>query len=96
MAAIGGVLAILVAVWFYNTAVKLDLNPWQWIIGGVIIFYGVKYLWVKGILKPLLGASLAANHSGVIRLIIELSGDALAAFCAMLFRSRIMLRQKPE
>jgi hypothetical protein len=96
MAAIGGLVAILVTVWFYNTAVKLQLNPWQWIIAALIIFYGVKFLWIKGILKPLLGSSITATSSWVIRLIFELSADALAAFCAMLFRSRVMLKQKPK
>jgi hypothetical protein len=32
---IGGVISVLVCIWFYRTALRLNLNVLQWIVGAL-------------------------------------------------------------
>ena len=35
---LGGVIAVLICVWFYHTANKQNLNPLPWIVGGLVVY----------------------------------------------------------
>ncbi|HYE35766.1 hypothetical protein [Methylocaldum sp.] len=89
---IGGIISVLICVWFYRTATRLNLNVLQWIVGALIVYYGIKAIWTYAILKPLLGGSFT-YYSMTAGIMIELSGALLGAFGAALFRNRIMLKQ---
>ena len=88
----GGVIAILLCAWFYQTATKIHLNPLQWIIGALIVFYGVRYAWTFALLKPLMGVYFK-SHTMLTGVMIELSGALVGAAVAALFRSKVMLKQ---
>jgi len=90
---VGGVIAVLICVWFYHTAIKLNLNPLQWIVGALIVYYGAKFGWTFGILRPLMGTSFKI-HTMLTEVIIEVSGSLLGAACAAFFRSKVMLKQQ--
>jgi len=89
---VGGVIGVLICVWFYQTAIRLKLNPLQWIVAALIIYYGVKFAWTFWLLKPLMGASFK-THTMLTGIMIEVSGSLVGAACAALFRNRAMLRQ---
>jgi hypothetical protein len=91
---IGGVISVLICVWYYRTADRLKLNPLQWIVGGLILFYGARAGWTYGIVKPLMGAGFD-RHSMTAGILIELTGALLGAACAALFHNKIMLKQAP-
>ena len=88
----GGLIAALLCYWFYQTAVRLSLNPLQWVVGALIIFYGIRYAWTFALLKPLLGAAFK-NHGMMGGLLIELSGAAVAAGVVALFHAKVMLKR---
>jgi hypothetical protein len=88
----GGLIAALLCYWFYQTAIRVKLNPLQWVVGALIIFYGVRYVWTFALLKPLMGAAFK-NHGMVSGLMIELSGAVVAAAVVALFHAKVMLKQ---
>lgn len=92
---VGGVIGVLICVWFYQTAIKLKLNPLQWIVGALIVYYGVKFLWTFVILKPLMGTSFK-THTMMTGVMIEVSGSLIGALCAAFFRSKVMLKQQVD
>jgi len=88
----GGVVAALLCVWFYQTATKIHLPPLKWVVGALILFYGVRYAWTFGVLKPLMGVQFK-THTMWTGVLIELSGVLIGGVLAALFRSKIMLKQ---
>lgn len=88
----GGVAAALLCIWFYQTATKIHLHPLKWVVGVLILFYGVRYAWTFGVLKPLMGTQFR-THSMLTGVLIELSGVLIGGALAALFRSKVMLKQ---
>lgn len=70
------IVAILIAIWFYNAAKKARKgNVWSWVAIGVIVYYVSGALWVYGILPtfmdrqthaPSLSAGVAIELSGIM------------------------------
>ncbi|CAI8876577.1 hypothetical protein [Methylocaldum szegediense] len=89
---IGGVVAVLICVWFYRTAIRLNLNVVQWIVGALIVYYGIKAIWMYGILKPLMGGSYR-YYTATAGVLMEVSGALLGALGAVLFRNLVMLKK---
>jgi hypothetical protein len=89
---IGGLLSVFVFGWFYHTATQLRVNPFQWAIGALIVFYLVRYGWTYALLKPLMGAHFT-NHSMATGVVIEISGALLGVAAAAWFRSAVLLKQ---
>lgn len=91
---VGGIVGLLICVWFYRSADRIKLsNPIQWVVGAVIVYYGVKALWTYVILKPMLGGSFA-SHSMTAGILIEFSGTALGALGAVWLHYKVMLKQR--
>lgn len=88
----GGLIAALLCYWFYQTATRMKLNPLQWVIGALIIFYGVRFAWTFVVLKPVMGAAFR-NHSMLAGILIELSGAIIAAAITALFHAKVMVKQ---
>lgn len=88
----GGVIAILLCAWFYQTATRIHLPPLRWVLGALILFYAVRYIWTFAILKPLMGIHFK-THTMLTGIMIELSGALIGAGVAALFRSKVMLKQ---
>lgn len=86
----GAVVAVLICVWYYHTATKLNINPLPWIIGALILYYGVKYGWTYGVMKPMFGKMMFGP------LINDLSGAVVGLIAAAIFRSTSLLKQKPQ
>jgi hypothetical protein len=89
---VGGVIGFLICIWFYLTADRLKLNPLQWIVGALIVYYGAKALWTFVILKPLMGFGYT-HYNMIGGIVMEALGTLLGVAACWLFRSRIMLKQ---
>ncbi len=89
---LGGVVAVLICVWFYHSASKNNINPLPWIVGALIVYYGAKVGWTYGVVKPLMGGG-AGRRGMTALLMIEVSGSLIGAACAAWFRSNVMLKQ---
>ena len=92
---VGGVIAVLVCVWFYQTASKLNINPLPWIVGALILYYGAKFGWIFGVVKPLMGGNFL-GYGAMAGFLIELSGALAGAGVAAVFRSKVLLKQTPN
>jgi hypothetical protein len=89
---IGGVVSVVICVWFYRTALRLNLSVLQWIVGALIVYYGIKAIWTYAVLKPVLGGSFT-YYSATAGVMMEVSGALLGALGAVLFRNLVMLKQ---
>lgn len=89
---IGGVVSVVLCVWFYRTALRLNLSVLQWIVGALIVYYGIKAIWTYAVLKPVLGGSFT-YYSATAGVMMEVSGALLGALGAVLFRNLVMLKQ---
>lgn len=92
---IGAIAVLLIAVWFYRTANRLQLPPLAWVVGGVIAYYAGFVVWLYLILKPLLGDAFR-NHSFLLGLGMDVSSVLVGVSVAALFRWKILLRQGRE
>lgn len=86
----GAIIAVIICVWYYQTATKININPLPWIVGALVIYYGLKYGWTLGVAKPLISKKLATP------LFNDLTGAAVGVIGAALFRSKVLLKQKPS
>jgi len=85
----GAAVAVLICVWYYQTATKLNINPLPWIVGALIIYYGVKYGWTYGIARPVFGPRVLSP------MVNDLSGAVFGGIAAAVFRALVLLKQKP-
>lgn len=86
---IEGILAILVAVWFYQTARRSGRDAFGWAAVGAGVFYATVFLWV-GLNKTDFMEQL--HHQNVaVGIFIHYLGSALGLFTAWLVR-RVWLR----
>ncbi len=65
----GGLIAIVIAFWFYRSAESRDLPGIQWAIGGAIAFYVPNFIWSLMIAKPMMNQLHAQNAAGMASLL---------------------------
>lgn len=84
---LGGLIAIAVAVWFFNTAQKIpDKDPIQWGAIGAAVYYTIVALWT---FITDIGFMADLHHKNVvIGMIIYYMGPALGVLVAWLVRRR--------
>ncbi len=85
----GAVVAVLICVWYYQTATKININPLPWIVGALVIYYGLKYGWTYGVARPVFGPRMLSP------MVNDLSGAAIGAIAVAVFRAKVLLKQKP-
>lgn len=66
---IGGILAILIALWYYRTAEARHLPGFQWAAGGAIAYYVPNFLWSLLVAKPMINQLHAQNATGMASLL---------------------------
>lgn len=89
------IVAILVAVWFYNAAKKAKKNNiWFWVAIGVVAYYVFGALWVYGVLPNIMGRQFA-SPSLFAGIAIELSGIVAGLSVVILIWFRF-LRSSPN
>lgn len=66
---IGGVIAILIAYWYYRTAESRGLPNFQWAFAGLISFYIPNFIWSLAIAKPMMNSLHAQNATATASLL---------------------------
>ncbi|MEY2700112.1 MAG: hypothetical protein RIQ52_867 [Pseudomonadota bacterium] len=89
---VGGFLAAVICFWYYQTAINRQLNAFQWMIGGLVVFYMTRFVWTYAILKPLLGDGWK-HHSMATGVMVEVSGALVSVAVAWYFRKKVMLQK---
>lgn len=84
-----GIGAIIIAVWFYLSAIKAGKNPWTWVAAGVVIYYLVGVFWMYGILKPIMGHSFYI-HRMATGVAIKASGIVVGLLAGALVRWKFL------
>ena len=80
----GGVVAILIALWYYRTAEARKLPTVQWAFAGVICYYIPNIAWSLMIAKPWLNTLHAAPTGSVMATVVGFSSVFVGAFVAIL------------
>lgn len=90
---LGGIAALLIAVWFYKTAVATkDPKPWLWVFIGVVCFYGVFTGWSFIVARPILLMVSQQHHNYALTFLIWSSGILAAAGFAAFIRHRYLVQ----
>jgi hypothetical protein len=62
---IGGIIAIVIAYWFYRTAEAGRLPAMQWAVGGAIAFYVPNFIWALAVAKPMMSQLHSQNATAM-------------------------------
>lgn len=82
--------AIIVFIWFYQSAVKHgSKNVWGWAASGVVAYYLSGIIWVYWILKPAMGKSFH-NLTPFQGALVEISGIAVALLVVYAIKRRFL------
>jgi hypothetical protein len=88
---IGGIIAIVIALWFYRTAESRHLSGIQWAIGGAIAFYIPNFIWSLMVAKPMMNQLHAQNATGMASM-LGFSSVFVGAIVAILVHFLILRR----
>ena len=80
---------LLVAFWFYTSALKVGKDPWLWLSIGVLSYYATRVFWTYLIVKPIMGKGFF-NHSMAVGTGIELSAILAGSAVAALIRLKVI------
>jgi len=86
MLAIG---AILIAIWFFNSAKYAKKNPYLWATIGVISYYIFSVFYIYGIIKPVLGHTFFI-HRMKTGIAIKASALVFGVLMAVLIRWKFL------
>jgi uncharacterized membrane protein YgaE (UPF0421/DUF939 family) len=80
---IGGIVAILMAYWFYRSAEAHGLPVFQWAFAGLISYYIPNFIWSLMVAKPWIN-SLHAQNGTVLATLLGFSSVLVGALAAFL------------
>ncbi len=92
----GGIISILIAVWFYRTAEAKKAPAFQWAFVGFITYYLPNLIWTFWVAKPAV-VRMHATSAGLSATLIGHSGILLGVVCAGLVWMQVLKKLKtPE
>lgn len=93
MRIIGGVIAILIAIWFYRTAESKGVEPFPWAIAGTIFYYLPMGLWTW-----IVGPMLRNPHptSAGTPFLVLLAPTVVGVGVAALLNMFVLMKVKPQ
>jgi hypothetical protein len=80
---IGGIVAVLIAYWFYRSAEARNLPTFQWAFAGLIAYYIPNFIWSLTVAKPWMN-SLHAQNATATAGILGFSSVFVGAVVAIL------------
>jgi hypothetical protein len=89
---IGGIVAILIAYWYYRSAEQRHLPGFQWAFAGLIAYYIPNFIWSLSVAKPWLN-KLHAQTPSIMNTLVGFSSVFVGAAVAILVY-RLVLRGK--
>jgi len=78
---LGGVVAVLIALWFYRTADSKGAPAIQWAVAGLIAYYVPNFIWSIWVAKPIL-QTLHAQSAPIKASLVGHSSIVIGAACA--------------
>ena len=63
---IGSVAAILIFVWFYNTAPRSGRNPLNWAIAGFVVYFIIALFWTYFINPSIKDAAMHSRNTALM------------------------------
>ena len=90
---IGTITSLLVGYWFYQSAHKVEKNPFKWLAVGMIFYYGARIVWTYAIIRPLMGQSFY-QHSMMTGAIIESTAIAVGVVLVALIHRRFLVSKR--
>jgi hypothetical protein len=92
---LGGIVALLIAVWFYRSAEARGLPSVPWAVAGVIAYYVPNFIWSLMVAKPWL-TTLHVQNAAAMSSLVGHSSIFVGLFFAVLARQFALLRVKPK
>lgn len=89
----GGIISILIAVWFYREAESKRAPAFQWAFVGFITYYLPNLIWTFWVAKPTV-VKLHAQNAGLSASLIGHSGILLGVVCAGLVWLQVVRKLK--
>lgn len=93
MRVVGGIIAILVAIWFYRTAESKGAEPFSWAVAGTIFYYLPMGLWTW-IVNPMIRNPYVTSEGS--SLIVHLGPTLAGIVTVVLLRQFVLLKVIPR
>lgn len=90
---LGGIVAVLIAVWFYRSAEGRGLPQIPWSVAGVVAYYVPNFIWSLLVAKPWL-SNLHAQNAAVLSSVVGHSSILVGAVFAVLAHRLALLRAR--
>jgi len=84
---VGGIAVILIAIWFYRSALAAGKNPLPWVFVGFVSFYLPALLWTMWV-TPDLRDMVEHNQSTMLAMVVRFGYVAVGVLCATLVRAK--------
>lgn len=91
---LGGIVAVLIAYWFYRSAMERGLPNFQWAFAGLVAYYVPNFIWSLLVAKPWM-ASLHAKNATFMAGVIGHSSILVGVACAYLVH-KFFLQKAPK
>ncbi len=80
---IGGLISILIALWYYKSAQSRAQPALQWAFAGAIVYYIPNFIWSLAVAKPMMN-QLHAQNAGALGSLLGFSSVFVGLLCAAL------------
>lgn len=78
---LGGLVAVVIAFWFYRTADSKGAPAMHWAVAGLIAYYVPNFIWSLWVAKPIL-QTLHAQSAPIKASLVGHSSIVIGAVCA--------------
>ena len=92
---IGSIAAILVFVWFYNTASNSGRNPLHWAIAGFVVYFIVALIWTYFV-NPSIKDAAMHSRSVLLMYIVRYAYIVVAVTCAVIFNLKVGKKKQAD
>jgi hypothetical protein len=92
---IGSVAAILVSVWFYNTASRSGRNPLHWAIAGFVVYFIVALCWTYFINPGIKDLAMHGRNT-LLMYISKYAYIVVAVACSVFFNMTVGKKKDVE
>ncbi len=79
---VGSIAALFIAYWYYQCAVKQNLNPVKWVAIGVLVYFIPAVIWTV-MVTPGLKDTVEHNQSVLLGLFVRFAYIAVGVGCAV-------------
>ena len=79
---LGGIIAILIGVWFYQTAQADQKQPVSWAIAGILVYFIGALFWSYAI-TPMIKEAARHSQNSFLTLLAQFAYVGIGAVCAL-------------